>query len=191
MRLILASQSPRRIELMRMLDIPFEIVVPNCDETCRGSAAEMARELALRKAFCVSRAMSGSFTVVGADTLVERDGAVFGKPRSAAHAREMLRALLGGWHSVHTGVAVVANGREPLLAVETARVHFIELSDAMIERYVKSGESMDKAGAYGIQGRAAAMIDRIEGDYYAIVGLPLCRLARMLAEVGEESECTP
>jgi septum formation protein len=182
MRLVLASQSPRRIELLGQLGIPFTAVAPNCDEACQGPASAQAKELALRKALCVSREMDTPCVVLGADTLVELSGMILGKPQNEAHAKVMLRALSGKWHNVHTGVAMVSSDEsfEPVSAVETVRVHFAKMSESDIVRYVQSGEALDKAGAYGIQGVAGAFIDRIEGDYYAVVGLPLCRVRLML-----------
>ena len=117
--------------------------------------------------------------VVAADTLVEIGGKILGKPRSVAEAGEMLRMLSGKLHYVHTGLAVIYSGTFAS-AVETATVHFRELSDDEIESYIMSGEPMDKAGAYGIQGRAGAFVDRIEGDFFSIVGLPLCRFVTLL-----------
>ena len=140
--------------------------------------------LAARKAQAVAREMPGDCWILGADTLVEKDGAVLGKPRDEHDAFFMLSALSGSWHSVHTGVALVGPGAPPVVCVETARVHFATMADGDIWHYIHSGEPMDKAGAYGIQGKAGAYIDRIEGDYYAVVGLPLYRVRYMLQGVG-------
>ncbi len=156
MRLILASKSPRRIELLGFLGLPFTACEPLCDEEVPGEAPERVRELALRKALSVSGEMLDAL-VLGADTLVERDGVILGKPGDAKEAKGMLRALSGGWHSVHTGLALVSSRGQmpPVQRVESARVRFTEMPDGFIEAYVASGEPMDKAGAYGIQGQAA------------------------------------
>lgn len=185
MRLVLASKSPRRIELLGMLGVPFAVLAPECGEDARGDAAARVQALARRKAGAAASALDEPAWVLGADTLVEKDGAIFGKPRDEADARRMLRELSGGWHNVHTGVALL-DGRDGgcVSAIETARVRFAPMSDAAIGRYVESGEPMDKAGAYGIQGGAGAYIAGIEGDWYAVVGLPLCRVRTMLEEAG-------
>lgn len=181
-KIILASKSPRRLELLRMLGLNVETASPDIDESAveADSPSHLAEKLAKTKAEKVYRDLHPEgCPVVAADTLVEIGGRILGKPRSVAEAGEMLRMLSGKLHYVHTGIAVIYSGTFAS-AVETATVHFRELSDDEIESYIMSGESMDKAGAYGIQGRAGAFVDRIEGDFFSIVGLPLCRLVTLL-----------
>ena len=180
--MILASKSPRRLELLRMLGLNVETASPDIDESAveADSPSHLAEKLAKTKAEKVYRDLHPEgCPVVAADTLVEIGGKILGKPRSVAEAGEMLRMLSGKLHYVHTGLAVIYSGTFAS-AVETATVHFRELSDDEIESYIMSGEPMDKAGAYGIQGRAGAFVDRIEGDFFSIVGLPLCRLVTLL-----------
>lgn len=165
-----------------MLGLNVETASPDIDESAveADSPSHLAEKLAKTKAEKVYRDLHPEgCPVVAADTLVEIGGKVLGKPRSVAEAGEMLRMLSGKLHYVHTGIAVIYSGTFAS-AVETATVHFRELSDDEIESYIMSGEPMDKAGAYGIQGRAGAFVDRIEGDFFSIVGLPLCRLVTLL-----------
>ena len=181
-KIILASKSPRRLELLRMLGLNVETASPDIDESAveADSPSHLAEKLAKTKAEKVYRDLHPEgCPVVAADTLVEIGGRILGKPRSVAEAGEMLRMLSGKLHYVHTGIAVIYSGTFAS-AVETATVHFRELSDDEIESYIMSGEPMDKAGAYGIQGRAGAFVDRIEGDFFSIVGLPLCRFVTLL-----------
>lgn len=165
-----------------MLGLNVETASPDVDESAveADSPSHLAEKLAKTKAEKVYRDLHPEgCPVVAADTLVEIGGKILGKPRSVAEAGEMLRMLSGKLHYVHTGLAVIYSGTFAS-AVETATVHFRELSDDEIESYIMSGEPMDKAGAYGIQGRAGAFVDRIEGDFFSIVGLPLCRLVTLL-----------
>ena len=165
-----------------MLGLNVETASPDIDESAveADSPSRLAEKLAKTKAEKVYRDLHPEgCPVVAADTLVEIGGKILGKPRSVAEAGEMLRMLSGKLHYVHTGLAVIYSGTFAS-AVETATVHFRELSDDEIESYIMSGEPMDKAGAYGIQGRAGAFVDRIEGDFFSIVGLPLCRLVTLL-----------
>ena len=165
-----------------MLGLNVETASPDIDESAveADSPSHLAEKLAKTKAEKVYRDLHPEgCPVVAADTLVEIGGKILGKPRSVAEAGEMLRMLSGKLHYVHTGLAVIYSGTFAS-AVETATVHFRELSDDEIESYRMSGEPMDKAGAYGIQGRAGAFVDRIEGDFFSIVGLPLCRLVTLL-----------
>lgn len=127
---------------------------------------------------------SASYLVIGADTIVVKDG-VLGKPQSEEHARKMLKALQGGWHEVITGVSVIDTGNaKSLTGYETTRVKMRELTDAMVDSYIKTGEPMDKAGAYGIQGMGAILVEKIEGCYFNVVGLPLTRLSKMFEHFG-------
>lgn len=180
--LVLASASPRRVQLLRQVDARFTVMDPGPDRDWPGNAEPRhgVRALALDKARRGALSRKGC-VVVGADTLVFCRGRRFGKPRSDAEAIEMLRRLHGRTHEVWTGIAVVC-GDEQRTGAECTRVQFMRLSDAEIRAYVKSGEPLDKAGAYAIQGRAAQFVRRIDGDYSNVVGLPLARLRAILAE---------
>jgi septum formation protein len=191
MKLLLASSSPRRAEVLRDAGIAFEICpARQVDETAH--PGETARALVARLAEAKAReaarqicGSTGDCIVVGADTSVELDSEIFGKPRDAAHAGEMLTALGGRTHQVLTGVFLL---RLPdgaaRAAVEATSVTFAVLDRAQIESYVAGGEPMDKAGAYAIQGVAGRYITRIEGCYFNVVGLPLARLHALLRELG-------
>lgn len=188
MELILASTSPRRRELLARAGFRFCVCVPRVEESAVAAAfagcppEELARELALRKAREVAARHPGA-AVLGADTVVAADGCVFGKPAGPEEARRMLARLSGRAHTVSTGVALVAPQGEENYAVSTA-VRFFPLSAQEIDWYVATGEPMDKAGAYGIQGLGALLVEGIRGDYYAVVGLPLARAARSLRRFG-------
>jgi septum formation protein len=180
---ILASASPRRLELMRQIGVDPLVLTGEIDETWDGkrNGREWAKELALRKAqACANRVKVG--IIVSADTIVMQGDRIFGKPKDAGEAFEMLSALRGREHHVITGVAVweCPEGKYAVDYEET-RVLFRELTDAEIKAYIHWGESLDKAGAYGIQGKGALLVEKIEGDYFNVVGLPLQKLNRMLA----------
>jgi len=181
--LILASRSPRRQDLLRAAGIQFRVVVPELrsepPQAARGRAADLARRAALAKAQSVARRERG--TVLGADTIVVCDGDVMGKPRDADHARSMLLRLSGRWHSVYTGIALISGARR-LVGYERTKVALQPLSKDQIGCYLSTGEPMDKAGAYAIQGRGAALIRAIRGCYTNVVGLPLPKLIEMLHE---------
>jgi septum formation protein len=200
-RLILASASPRRHELVARLGLPFDIVEPRgVDEgAAQGAANEVARTLASWKAEEVLEEVgTGSDGtadpyVLGADTVVAvgegRTEEILGKPRDADHARRMLRILSGRTHAVWTGVALARPGFPPRVEAERTRVTFHDLSDESIEAYVTSGEPMGKAGAYAIQGLGSALVREFEGCYYNIVGLPLLRVARLLRALRPDATC--
>ncbi len=183
-QVILASQSPRRRELLAQIRIAHELRPADIDETYLegehppAHAERLAREKAMRLA-----AANESAVVIGADTIVVVDDRVLGKPASADEARQMLRTLSGRQHMVYTAVAV-ARGEHVVSGVEEVAVTFRPLSDKQIAGYVATGEPMDKAGAYGIQGFGATLVERIDGDYFAVMGLALGRLVALLAEVG-------
>ena len=179
--LVLASASPRRQELLRNAGISFVVQAADIDETplADEKAEQCARRLAREKALAVARVRAQD-RVLGADTIVVVDGAILGKPRDAADAARMLRLLSGRTHDVITGVCVVEGASEVNVASETTRVTVNELSEAEIQAYVASGEPMDKAGAYAIQGMASRWIPRIEGDYSNVVGLPVALVYKML-----------
>lgn len=186
--IVLASASPRRKELLASLGLDFEIVPADVDEHREGESDPRvyAEALARRKAqFVAAQRQSG--LVIGADTLVFIDGKILTKPSDEAEAHAMLHRLSGRTHTVVTGVAVVnAETQETVSGFEETKVTFRPLSDAEIRRYVATGEPMDKAGAYGIQGIGALLVARIEGCYPNVVGLPLVRLAELLRHFGVE-----
>ncbi len=176
--LVLASSSPRRAELLRAAGIDFTVRAADVDETIRPN--ESPRDYVLRLSREKARAVvRDEELALGADTTVVIDGEIIGKPADAEEARRMLRALSGQWHEVLTGVTL-ARADQTVSEVSSTRVKFAELSDAEIEWYVSSGEPMDKAGAYAIQGGASLFIERIEGSYSNVVGLPV-RLTYQLA----------
>jgi nucleoside triphosphate pyrophosphatase len=189
MKLILASSSPRRAELLRDVGIAFAVCAPQVEEARRpGESVEtMVARLAEAKARAAAELVKkdNSAIIIGADTAVELDGELFGKPFDAAHARKILAALSGHTHHVLTGICVL---RLPdgatRSAVETTAVTFAALDGNEIEAYVASGEPFDKAGGYAIQGRAGRYIPRIEGCYFNVVGLPLARLHALLRDLG-------
>jgi septum formation protein len=180
--LVLASSSPRRRELLGLLGLSFEVVPAEVDETLRGGEepAAYAERLAREKARAVRR---DGAAVIGADTIVVVDGEVLGKPRDAEEAAAMLRRLSGREHLVHTAVAVAWGGKLES-GIETTRVWFRALSEPEIAEYVATGEPLDKAGAYGIQGYGALLVERIDGDFFTVMGLGLGRMARVLNRVG-------
>ncbi|WP_048151640.1 Maf family nucleotide pyrophosphatase [Palaeococcus ferrophilus] len=168
--IVLASKSPRRREILGRFFEEFEVVPSNADESSELPPREHVVEVARRKAWEVYRKTGG--VVIGADTVVVLEGRILGKPGDADEAREMLRSLSARVHRVITGYCIVKDGKEVKGAVET-EVEFYELSDEDIEWYVSTGEPMDKAGAYGIQGKGGLFVKGIRGDYYNVVGLPI------------------
>ena len=183
--IILASKSPRRAELMQQIGLPFTICPADADESVAPelSPAEAVAEISKRKALAVLKMRDAGDVIVACDTVVALDHRIFGKPHTAEEAEAMLHLLSGRTHSVFSGLTVCC-GTTMTSAVECTDVTFRTLSDAEITAYVKSGEPMDKAGAYGIQGLGAVLVERIAGDYFNVVGLPLCRLAQMLRPFG-------
>ena len=183
-RVILASQSPRRRELLTLIGIPHEVRPADLDETMQPgeSPTGCAERLARAKAQAVAEGDERAI-VIGADTIVVLDGEVLGKPADASEAVQTLRRLAGRTHTVHTAVAV-AHGGHLESGVESVEVTFRPLTDEQVEAYVATGEPMDKAGAYGIQGYGAVLVERIHGDYFAVMGLALGRLVELLERVG-------
>ncbi|HYW31922.1 MAG TPA: Maf family protein [Gemmatimonas sp.] len=183
-RVVLASQSPRRRELLALVGIahevrpadvdesvlPGELPVPHCERLARLKAETLAGR-------------DPDAVVIGSDTIVVIDGDILGKPRDAADATTMLRRLSGRTHTVFTAVAV-SRGGETRSGVEEVDVTFRTLDDATIEGYIATGEPMDKAGAYGVQGYGATIVERVEGDYFAVMGLPMGRLVALLRDAG-------
>ncbi len=189
MRIVLASASPRRAEILRYAGIPFETAATHVDETPRRGEAPVAlvKRLAMEKARAAAKAAHEECIVVAADTEVVLDGRIYGKPASPEGAAEMLRSLAGKTHDVLTGVALMRMPRAELgVEHEETRVTVAAMTEEEISGYVASGEPMGKAGAYAIQGHAGRFITRIEGCYYNVMGLPLSRLYRMLREMGWE-----
>jgi len=183
MRIILASGSPRRTELLPRLIDSFDVIPSRIDEPVDGLPADRVASGAQRKAHDVASRHRG--IVIGADTLVAIGDRVLGKPESREEACEMLHALSGREHRVLTGLCVLSSwSGDERVAVEETIVQFRRLSEPEIDAYLATGEADDKAGAYGIQGRAAPFVEGIQGDFYNVVGLPLCRLSLMLREMG-------
>lgn len=182
--MILASQSPRRIELMREAGFDTRVIPANIDETALPDEGpfDLVERLARAKAAAVAKehAKEGE-TVVAADTIVALDGELLGKPADEADARRMLHALSGKTHQVATGVCIVRDGSAESF-VDITDVTFYELTHDEIDAYVATGEPMDKAGAYGIQGRHGRMlVEKIDGDFYNVVGLPIAKVVRALS----------
>lgn len=185
MKLILASQSPRRRELLGLFRLPFLVQAADIDETMDPNCApfdEVAR-LSREKALAVLREEED--VVIAADTIVVCAGNVLGKPHSPEEAVQMLTLLSGRDHQVMTGMTVV-RGERTVSCTEVTDIHFRELSPREIADYVATGEPMDKAGAYGIQGGGALFAEKMVGDYYNVMGLPVCRLHQILAELAPE-----
>lgn len=186
MRVILASTSPRRRELLALLGLPFEVQAPSFDERLLPGlpVADLAVEFARGKALAVAR-LAPDAVVIGSDTLIEIDQEAVGKPETIADARAMLRKLKGRGHRIHSAVAVcVSDRRFEETALSTVQVWMKPFSDADLEAYLASGESIGKAGAYAIQGSGGRLIERIDGDYTAAVGLPLSETAVLLEKCG-------
>jgi len=183
-RVVLASQSPRRRELLTLVGIAHDVVPADIDETPfpHEAPAAYTERLARGKAVAVAHRFPDAVTI-GSDTTVVIDGELLGKPEDAADAARMLRQLSGRTHTVSTAVAV-ARGDRVLSGVEDVAVTFRALTDDDIAAYVATREPMDKAGAYGIQGYGATIVERIDGDFFAVMGLPLLRLTRLLGDVG-------
>ena len=186
MRIVLASGSPRRRELLSMIGIEDFVVIPaEGEENVSPSLSpeQTVGSIALCKAKNVSQFCDDDDIIIAADTLVYLDGRPLGKPDSPENAEAMLRELSGRRHTVFTGVALL-RGDVNMTDVVSTDVYFREISDGEISAYVNSGEPMDKAGAYGAQGRGSIFVERIEGEFFNVMGLPLCRLSILLKEFG-------
>ena len=189
MTVILASQSPRRRELLGQMGFTDFIIRPAQGEEKVDpnlSPDKLVEELSRQKCAEVAAMSSADDLVIAADTVVAIDGTVLGKPRSEQDAYAMLSRLSGRHHTVYTGVTL-RRGEQSLTAHEATRVHFRPLTPAEIEAYVSTGEPMDKAGSYGIQGYGSMLVEGISGDYFNVVGLPVCLLGRMLAQFGVDT----
>jgi septum formation protein len=185
-KLVLASKSPRRGEILSAVGWRFEAVAANIDETRMESedAVSYVKRLAQTKAETVAKIISHEALVLGADTVVVIDSEILGQPGDDGNARRMLKLLSGKWHEVVTGVALLRAGQTPQLLIdhETTRVRFCEMTEDEIDWYVSTGEPSDKAGAYAIQGRGAVFIEEVQGDYFNIVGLPIRLLYQMMSD---------
>ena len=186
MDIILASQSPRRRELLNQMGLKgFKVTSPDVDEAIEGNRppAQIVEELSLRKARAVAESADEDDLIIAADTVVALEGAVLGKPEDEVSAFSMLSALSGNRHYVYTGVTVI-QGDKVVTQHEMTTVTFRELEPEEITNYIATGEPMDKAGAYGIQGLGALLVSGIKGDDFNVMGLPVYRLGRILAQFG-------
>jgi septum formation protein len=183
-RLVLASKSPRRLQLLQMLGLEFEVWPAEIDERYRAGEEPQAHaeRLAREKAEAIAAGQRDAL-VIGSDTVVVVDGAVLGKPVDDADAVSMLMRLQGREHVVATGIAI-AQAEHSRSAVESVYVRFRRFDERTAHEYVATGEPLDKAGAYGIQGYGAALVERIAGDFFAVMGLPIARMIELLAEFG-------
>lgn len=183
--LVLASQSPRRAQLLRALQLTFDVAPADIDETYvpGESPSAHAERLAREKALTVARQRPDAL-VVGSDTVVVVDGIVLGKPGDARDAVAMLMQLQGRAHGVETGIAIAYEGERVVSAVERVHVVFRSFDEQTASDYVATGEPMDKAGAYGIQGFGSTLVERIEGDFFAVMGLPVVRMLGLLDQLG-------
>jgi len=184
--LILASTSPRRKELLTLLGLSFEIIPPTISEEAKNGESPVAhvRRLAREKASSVAHCYPESL-VIGSDTVIELDGHILGKPAHILEAQDMLLRLRGRCHLVHTGLALVAQNKQiENTLVETVKVWIKDFPDADLQAYLKTRDSLGKAGSYSIQGAGAHLIEKIEGDYPAVVGLPLWKTGKLLEKAG-------
>jgi septum formation protein len=190
LKLILASASPRRAEILRNAGIRFEICSTGVDESRldNESPGDYVRRLALAKVFSAAEknpSLGADVLIMGADTVVVVDSAILGKPASGDDAKRMLRRISGRVHEVHTGLALVqTSGMQQRVVEEITKVHFARLSDHEMEDYLATREPFDKAGAYAVQGMGGRYVTRIEGCYFNVMGLPLARLWTLLREFG-------
>lgn len=186
-KLILASASPRRREIFQQAGLEFTVMPSTKEEVItKKDPKDAVMELALQKAEDIAERSDSGCMVVGADTVVAMDGKILGKPEDKEDAARMLRMLSGSRHQVYTGVACICKGVKKVFCEETS-VYFYPVIEEEIKSYIETGEPMDKAGAYGIQGRAACFIRGIEGDYYNVVGFPIARFLQILKKWEEES----
>ena len=185
MELILASKSPRRQELLKLLGLPFRVVTADVDETMdpRLPAGQEVARVSRKKAAAVAGRAGEEAVIIAADTVVVIGGDVLGKPHSEQEAAGMLRRLSGREHEVLTALSVQKGSRVQSELVST-RVRFRALCEGEIAAYIRTGEPMDKAGSYGIQGYGAVFVEGLMGDYFSVMGLPLCPLCRMLRACG-------
>ncbi|WP_448584699.1 Maf family protein [Thermocrinis sp.] len=175
---ILASESKRRVEILKMLGYRFFVVPSRIEEEYRENSLITARRLAYQKALKVWKEYKFS-TVLGADTIVMLDDKIFGKPKNKIEAKNMLKSLSGRWHKVITAVAILSP-KGKVLFHDTAWVKFRNIDEEEIDEYIKTGEPLDKAGAYGVQGLGAKFLEKIRGDFYTVMGLPASKTDRAL-----------
>lgn len=183
MELILASASPRRKELLEKIGLPFTVQPAKGEERItQKSPAAVVMELSRQKAEEIAAAQTGDCIIIGADTVVAKGEKIMGKPKDAADAKQMLRSIADDCHQVYTGVTLIRTGAHPQSVIfqEKTDVFLYPISDAELDAYIASGDPMDKAGAYGIQGDFAIYVKRIAGDYYNVVGLPIGRVYQEL-----------
>ena len=185
MQLILASQSPRRKELMGLFRVPFVVRAADVDEEMDADKSPFSEVARVSRLKAEATPREPEDVVIAADTIVVCDGQVLGKPRDAMDAFRMLRLLSGRDHQVMTGMTVL-RGEKAVICTEVTDIHFRSLSDREILAYIRTGEPMDKAGSYGIQGGAALFAEKMAGDYYNVMGLPVCRLGQILRELAPE-----
>lgn len=188
-QLILASGSPRRREIMEQVGLEFQVMVSKKEEVItKETPQEAVQELATQKAQDIANDLNGDGYIIGADTVVVQNGSILGKPKDKEDGIQMLSRLSGQNHSVYTGVCILYKKADCIVDkicfYEETKVTMVSMSEEEIKEYVETGEPMDKAGAYGIQGKAAAFIKKIDGDYYNVVGLPISRLVRELRGMG-------
>lgn len=185
-KIILASNSPRRKEILEKLNIEFDVLSPDADEESVDKTLPpelYVENLAGLKAFAAAKKTVSEKIIIGADTVVALDGKILLKPRNEDDAINMLKNLSGRMHSVYTGICVVnSHTAKSCIAYEKTDVYFRNLDDSEIMHYVQTGESADKAGGYGIQGLGSLFIEKINGDYFNVVGLPICRMAKILKD---------
>ncbi len=187
-KVILASSSPRRRELMTLAEIKYDVCIKNVDETVpAGILPEDAVKMTARKKASAVAQLNDDAIVVGADTVVVYNNQIIGKPKDKDDAVKILRMLSGKEHEVITGVCLVHNKKAEIFSC-TSKVKFYDLTEEEIRHYVAGGEPMDKAGAYGIQGKGCVFVEKIEGDYFNIVGLPISRVAREIKRIQAEGE---
>ena len=190
-KIILASASPRRKELMTMAGLTFDVIVSDCEENISYESPEdMVKKLSLLKAKDVADKIRQTETephlVIGSDTIVFFQNQILGKPKNEEDAFNMLKAMSGNIHTVYTGVTIIdtANNQTDTFYDET-RVEFYDVTDEEIRNYIATGDPLDKAGSYGVQGRGCFLVKRIEGDYFTVVGLPIAHLLKELAKMDE------
>ncbi|HHW30297.1 MAG TPA: septum formation inhibitor Maf [Clostridiaceae bacterium] len=186
MEFILASSSPRRVELLKQIGLKFKIIPPELDESINQDSdpKEIVMELSKRKAMNVARRVTGESIIISADTIVVKDS-VMGKPANEQEAFSMLKALQNSWHDVITGITLIdTRNFNSITSYEITRVKMKPLSDDTIMSYIRTGEPFDKAGGYGIQSLGALLVEKIDGCYFNVVGLPLAKLNTMLGNMG-------
>lgn len=183
-RLILASSSPRRREILKLIQLPFEVITSDADESIDEDLPpeQLVTTLALRKAEAVAKVNRDAY-VIGADTIVYNQNEILGKPKTTAEAKDMLRSLSGQTHAVYTGACILHQDQQEVF-YEKTDVTFWKLTEEEIDHYIRTGEPFDKAGGYGIQGFGATLVKKIEGDYFSVVGLPIAKLYRTLKQIG-------